>query len=124
MKSVLSVLCFVVAAGIAVGRTESPKTPRVTVEVGMAGAVLVKGVLPTYPVAMIRRGIEGVVELEVLVNAQGIVVGITTVSATNGTFVTPARNAAWQWQFATSEQLPSDECVRYRVPVQFRLWRS
>lgn len=92
-----------------------------SVEVRASGAVVLKQVLPKYPDAMRHRGIEGIVELDIVVDAAGMVVGITTVSATNGTFVTPARNAVWTWEFAISEQMLPDEQVRYRVPIEFRL---
>jgi TonB family protein len=91
------------------------------VEIGKIDAVVVKQVLPKYPIAMWQRGIEGRVVLEIAVDAQGKVVDIITLSTSDWLFANEARRAVWQWQFAASARMQPDERTHYLLPIEFKL---
>jgi TonB family protein len=125
MKSIVTFVCFLLTAGIAAGITELPRAvPGSRVELGKVDAVVIKRVLPVYPAAMLLARIEGNVQLEILVNAEGKVTKVIALSATERAFADEARRAVAKWEFAKPAQLGEDGRAHYLLPVDFRLRRD
>ncbi len=77
---------------------------------------------PTYPATARQAGIEGRVDLEFVVTAEGTVRGVTVRESHPGTlFVGTATDAVRRWQFEPARHRGEPVAVRVRAPLLFRL---
>lgn len=94
--------------------------PASSVEAGKVDLVPIRRVSPQYPASALRRGIEGKVRLQVLVNAEGGVDEVTVLEATPaGIFEREAVRAVAQWYFAPPKS--ESRSVRATQTIQFSL---
>jgi len=79
-------------------------------------------VAPDYPLVARRDGVEGQVEVEFTVDADGQVSGVTVVSATQGeTFSAAALAAVHRWRFAPRTVGCEPVAARVRQALEFQL---
>lgn len=86
------------------------------------GAAVKNAVEPRYPVDALRSGVEGEVELEFTVLADGSVTDVTVVRAEpRGIFEQQARHAIQRWQFIPRHENGVAVSTRARQVIEFRL---
>lgn len=89
---------------------------------GDGPAVLKSAVAPQYPGIALREGIEGEVEVEFTVLADGSVIDVRIVRATPaGMFEQSARRAVLGWQFMPRMENGTAMTTRVRQVIEFRL---
>ena len=76
---------------------------------------------PKYPEGMRRLAIEGVVTVEIVIDADGQVSEATIIESPDAAFDKPALEAARKTRFYPAKAGDRDVAVRIRIPVEFRL---
>ncbi len=80
-----------------------------------------KQVQPLYPAVLKKAGIEGLVEMKVVVNEKGKVGKTEVVSATNPDFVGAVTEAVKQWEFIPAEKDGKPIAAEVIIPFKFKL---
>ncbi len=104
----LLLVVLVVEAGL--GAVDPQDMPRVK-----------KQVQPLYPALLKKAGIEGSVEMKVVVNEQGRVEKATLVKASNPDFVGSVTEAVKQWEFIPAEKDGRPISAEVIIPFTFKL---
>ena len=107
-------------------RRPATTTARPVTPVRVGGAVKppmkIANVNPVYPPAMLDAGLEGVVPMEALIDADGYVISVRVVSAdVHPAFARAAEEAVRQWQFTPTLLNGQAVEVRMGVTVRFSL---
>jgi protein TonB len=98
---------------------QDPATPRPSVRMLQTPAVL-HSVMPSYPPDAMRAGIEGIVEVEVMISEDGKVTNARVVRTDNPALDPAALEAARQWLFAK----PTEGAVVRTIELTFTLRSS
>jgi periplasmic protein TonB len=87
-----------------------------------SGAAYLNNPKPVYPVAARRRGMEGLVRLEVEVSAHGHPVSVTIKESSGSRILdVSARDAVKRWRFEPARHMGRAVAARVEVPIRFQL---
>lgn len=79
----------------------------------------VRQVQPTYPAALKRKKVEGLVSLVFVIDTTGMVVAPTVERSSHPEFEQPALDAIRRWKFTPGKRGGEPVKVRVRLPLQF-----
>lgn len=79
----------------------------------------VRRVQPTYPAALKRKKVEGLVSLVFVINTDGMVVAPSVERSSHPEFEQPALDAIRRWKFTPGKRGGEPVKVRVRLPLQF-----
>ena len=119
MRSILTVALF--AALSLAPATAQGQAPYKPTDAGVKAPVMIKEVKPTYTEDAKRRRVQGGVEMDVVVKADGSVGDVTVTKSLDPELDQQAVNATKQWQFRPGTKDAKAVDVLVQIEMTFKL---